>query len=148
MTAPTQPLTCPPSGVLLVGGVPDDLPAVEAALSGPGGVVRACSGAGGLAPAGRARLHGGRAGSPDPGAGRPPVGPADPQPGAGAANALLLLLARNGADFPLAEAYALGTVDHLTRPIISEVLRTRSRAAPWPTWPARRTPGTSSAYAS
>jgi len=36
---------------------------------------------------------------------------------------VLFLLARDSADFPLAEAYGLGAVDHLTRPIIPEVLR-------------------------
>src|SRR5262245_52228750 len=44
MTDLTQPLSCPPSGVLLVGGVPDELLVAEMALAGPGGVVTACSG--------------------------------------------------------------------------------------------------------
>src|SRR5262249_54332014 len=42
---------------------------------------------------------------------------------------ILFLLARDGRDgaaFPLAEAYGLGAVDHLTRPIIPEVLRAKA----------------------
>ena len=132
MTAPIQPLTCPLSGVLLVGGAPDDLPAVEAALTGPGGVVRVCAGdealhrlaerdftvavvdiqTPGLDGLGVARLIRGRDGERQ--------------------TPILFLLAHEGAhgtDFPLTEAYALGTVDHLARPIIPEVLR--AKVAGW-----------------
>jgi signal transduction histidine kinase len=129
MTAPTQPLTCPPSGVLLVGGVPDDLPVLETALTGSGGVVRACSGEEALRRLGERDFTVAVLDLQTPGLDglrtarliRSRVGVLQ--------TPILLLLARDGADFPLAEAYGLGAVDHLTRPIIPEVLR--AKVAPY-----------------
>jgi PAS domain S-box-containing protein len=125
MSAPTQTLTDPESRVLLVTDGPADLTALEAALGGPGRrLVRVRSAEEAL----RQLADGGFA-----------VAVLDLQtlgPDALRAAKLIrstersrhtpiIFLTGDGADLFLAEAYELGAVDHLARPVVPQILRAK-----------------------
>lgn len=126
MPALTHTLPGPESSILLVCHRPPDLPDLETALGGPGRrLARAHSAAEALArlaedvfavvvldlqTPGLDGIQAARQIRAREGARRTPI---------------LFLLAPDGGGFPLAQAYALGAVDHLARPIVREVLQAK-----------------------